>query len=266
MDFTTHHIDPRASHTHTIIFLHGRDSTSTDFATELFESEASEPADQPRTLPDLLPSIRWVFPGAALLPSKRFGTEMSQWFDVWSLETPEEQAGIQQPGLRRSIQHLVTLVESESALVPMDKIFLGGISQGFATSIAAFLTTSRLAKLGGLIGLCSWMPPAEVIDELAEEGSLYRRASGADSTAKTPIFLAHSVDDEVVDINLGRQLRTALDSFVNSCTVEWHEYQSGGHWVNEPQGVDDMISFLRLHMHWTGLHNTHHHNQSEIVY
>ncbi|KAK7448559.1 phospholipase/Carboxylesterase [Colletotrichum acutatum] len=249
MSFTTHYIEPRATHTHTIIFLHGRDSTNNDFATELFESEASEPANQPRTLPDLLPSIRWVFPGAALLPSKRFGTEMSQWFDVWSLENPEEQAGIQEAGLRRSIENLVTLVESESALVPMDKIFLGGISQGFATSIAAFLTTSRLARLAGLIGLCSWMPPAEVINELAEETSLYRKTSGKDPTAKTPIFLAHAVDDEVIDISLGRQMRMTLDSFASSCTVEWREYQSGGHWVNEPQGVDDMVSFLRLHMH-----------------
>ncbi|KXH29637.1 phospholipase/Carboxylesterase [Colletotrichum salicis] len=249
MEFTTHYIEPRAAHTHTVVFLHGRDSIRDEFADELFESEASEPANQPSTLPNLLPSIRWVFPGAALLPSKRFGTEMSQWFDAWSLENPEEQAGIQEAGLRRSIEYLVNLIESESALVPMDKIFLGGISQGFATSITAFLTTPRIAKLGGLVGLCSWMPPPEVINELAEESSPYRRTSGTEPMAKTPVFLAHAVDDEVINIKLGRQLRTTLDSFASACTVEWHEYQSGGHWVNEPQGVDDMVSFLKFHMH-----------------
>ncbi|KAF4925138.1 Acyl-protein thioesterase 1 [Colletotrichum viniferum] len=249
MEFTTHYVEPRAVHTHTILFLHGRDSTCDEFANELFESEASEPANQPRTLPDLLPSIRWVFPGAAVLPSKRFGTGMSQWFDAWSLENPEEQACIQEAGLRRSIEYLVNLIESECALVPIEKIFLAGISQGFATSIAAFLSTPKLAKLGGLIGLCSWIPPAAVIDELAEEISPYRRTSGANPMTQTPIFLAHAVDDEVIHINLGRQLRMTLDSFPSACTVEWHEYESGGHWVNEPQGVDDIVSFLRLSMH-----------------
>ncbi|KAL3299440.1 phospholipase/Carboxylesterase [Colletotrichum asianum] len=187
MHFTKHCIEPRAAHTHTVVFLHGRDSICNEFADELFESEASEPANQPRTLPDLLPSIRWVFPGAAVTFSERFGTNMSQWFDVWSLENPEEQTDIQKAGLRRII-----------------------------------------------------------IEELAEKRSPYHQKSVAPSI-NPPIFLAHTVDDEVIDISLGRQLRRTLGSFCK--TVEWHEYDSGGHWVNEPQGVDDMMSFLRLNMH-----------------
>ncbi|KAF4844398.1 Acyl-protein thioesterase 1 [Colletotrichum siamense] len=247
MRFTKHCIEPRAAHTHTVVFLHGRDSICNEFADELFESEASEPANQPRTLPDLLPSIRWVFPGAAVIPSKRFGTDMSQWFDVWSLENPEEQADIQKAGLRRSVEFLVNLIESESNLAPMEKIFLCGISQGFVTSVAALLSTSKLGSLGGLIGWCSWMPPAVVIEGLAEKRSPYHQKSVAQPSINPPIFLAHAVDDEVIDIRLGRQLRKALGSFCK--TVEWHEYDSGGHWVNEPQGVDDMVSFLRLNMH-----------------
>ncbi|KAF0323855.1 phospholipase carboxylesterase [Colletotrichum asianum] len=246
MHFTKHCIEPRAAHTHTVVFLHGRDSICNEFADELFESEASEPANQPRTLPDLLPSIRWVFPGAAVTFSERFGTNMSQWFDVWSLENPEEQADIQKAGLRRSVEFVVNLIESESNLVPMEKIFLCGISQGFVTSVAALLSTSTLGSLGGLIGWCSWMPPAVIIEELAEKRSPYHQKSVAPSI-NPPIFLAHAVDDEVIDISLGRQLRRTLGSFCK--TVEWHEYDSGGHWVNEPQGVDDMVSFLRLNMH-----------------
>ncbi|KAK0661592.1 hypothetical protein QBC41DRAFT_235826 [Cercophora samala] len=30
--------------------------------------------------------------------------------------------------------------------------------------------------------------------------------------------------------------------------VEWHEYDDGGHWINEPQGVDDFVAFLRRTM------------------
>ncbi|EQB48570.1 hypothetical protein CGLO_12198 [Colletotrichum gloeosporioides Cg-14] len=247
MHFTKYCIEPRTAHTHTVVFLHGRDSICNEFADELFESEASEPANQPRTLPDLLPSIRWVFPGAAMIPSERFGTDMSQWFDVWSLENPEEQADVQTAGLRRSIDFLVNLIESESALVSMEKIFLCGISQGFVTAVAALLSTSKLGSLGGLIGWCSWMPPAVVIEELAEKCSPYHQESVTQPSIEPPIFLAHAVDDEVIDIKLGRQLQRTLGSFFKA--VEWHEYDSGGHWVNEPQGVDDMVSFLRVNMH-----------------
>jgi len=30
--------------------------------------------------------------------------------------------------------------------------------------------------------------------------------------------------------------------------VIWHEYEDGGHWINEPQGVDDFVNFLRQAM------------------
>ena len=80
-----YHVEqPRAAHTHTVIFLHGRDSDGREFADEFFESEASGPVEQPRKLRDLLPGIRWVFPSAPILRSERFGIEMSQWFDIWS--------------------------------------------------------------------------------------------------------------------------------------------------------------------------------------
>lgn len=61
----------------------------------------------------------------------------------------------------------------------------------------------------------------------------------------TPVLLSHSSDDDVVPIQNGRALREILGQ---SQAVEWHEYEDGGHWINEPQGVDDIASFLRRHM------------------
>jgi len=29
---------------------------------------------------------------------------------------------------------------------------------------------------------------------------------------------------------------------------EWHDYDDGGHWVNEPQGVDYLVRFLKTAM------------------
>lgn len=226
-------------HTHTIIFLHGRDSTNEEFASELFESEASGLPDQPRTLPSLFPTIRWVFPAAPFVRSARFDTEMAQWFDMWSAENPQEQPALQHKGLKRSVSAILDLVRSEESRVQLQKIFLAGISQGFATVVAAFFADARRG-FAGLIGLSSWMPCGGA-DELMQ---LVGEATKTDG-GSTPVLLCHSSDDDVVPVENGRALRDALRQ---SHVVEWHEYQEGGHWVNEPQGVDDIVSFLRRHM------------------
>lgn len=247
-----HIVNPRDGHphTHTVIFLHGRDSTNEEFAAEFFESEASEPANQPRTLPDLFPTIRWVFPGALTLHSARFDTNMSQWFDMWSVEDPTEQAEIQHDGLRRSVQAILDVIKNEEAQLEagLPNIFLAGISQGFATVVAAFFA-HQTRGLAGLIGLCSWMPLGGK-EELLRVLSDAKTTDGAAvleprDTRSTPVLLCHSSDDDVVPVQNGRALRDILEQ---TQEVEWHEYVDGGHWVNEPQGVDDIASFLRRHM------------------
>ena len=132
---------------------------------EFFESEASEPAGKPRTLPDLFPGIKWVFPAAPDVLSKRFGTEMPQWFDIWSVEVPEEQAEIQTEGLKQSVAAVMEVIRAEEIHVPRQNIFLGGISQGFATVLSTFFANGQ--GFAGLIGLCSWMPFANLLEDLA---------------------------------------------------------------------------------------------------
>ncbi|KAJ2997703.1 hypothetical protein NUW58_g571 [Xylaria curta] len=242
---TTYTVGPKAAHTHTVIFLHGRDSNCKEFADELFESEASEPVNQPRTLQDLFPNIRWVFPSAPTLRSERFGTDMSQWFDMWSVENPAERPELQHSGLHESIKQILALIEKEGMLVPRERIFLAGISQGFATVIATFFV-STTKSFAGLIGLCSWMPPASPTEDYQRYedtgDSQHLGEVVTKSSRSTPIFLSHSVDDDVVPIKNGRELRNILQS--RGFQVEWREYKDGGHWVNEPQGVDDIVRFM----------------------
>ncbi|KAJ3571419.1 hypothetical protein NPX13_g5388 [Xylaria arbuscula] len=238
---TTYVVGPKAAHTQTVIFLHGRDSNCREFADELFESEASEPANQPRTLPDLFPGIRWVFPSAPKLQSERFGTDMSQWFDMWSVENPAERPELQR-GLHRSVEQILRVIKEEEMLVPQERIFLAGISQGFATAIAVLFAAAP-KRLAGLIGLCSWMPTGLRAQDLQS----FEDTSDRKSSRSTPIFLGHSIDDEVVPIKNGRDLRDALQS--RRLQVEWREYGDSGHWVNEPQGVDDIARFINSHMY-----------------
>lgn len=240
MATSPHIIHPRAghTHTHTVIFLHGRDSTAKECADELFESEASEqvagrisgPGSPGRALPDLFPTMRWVFPAAPMMRSERFGAHMSQWYDMWSVENPHERREIQTEGLESSTALLGDLVGKEEKRVPRDRIFLAGISQGFAAIVAAVLAEGK-GGFAGLVGWCSWMPCFEY---------------DAQERQNVPVFLAHAVDDEVVPVANGEILRSTLDGL--GLAVEWHVYEDGGHWINEPQGMDDMSLFIQRRM------------------
>jgi predicted esterase len=238
--------DPVGAITQTIILLHGRDSDAATFADELFESEASSPLSSPphhtpahpnpQTLPALLPTTRWVFPEAGLLPSARFGQQpLRQWFDVWSVEDPAQRPDLQTDGLRRSIEAVAAVVRAECAAAPgRRKVVLGGISQGFAT-VAAAVVGGWLdgAGLSALVGFSSWMPFEDHIP----------RADGGARPSTLPVFIAHCADDAVVPVEAGRKLRDRLGEG-GGVAVTWREYPSGGHWVNEPAGVDDLVAFL----------------------
>ncbi|KAF8860905.1 alpha/beta-hydrolase [Acephala macrosclerotiorum] len=216
------------SHTHTIILLHGRDSIASEFASEFFESQASDE----RTLPEIFPTVKWVFPTSKPRKSARFGGEMPQWFDIWSVEDPKEKEEIQLDGLRESIEDILGIIRDEITSVPASRIILGGISQGSATAIMAMLYGQ--VRLGGFIGLCSWLPLQGWVAD-------YARHFGR--TLHTPTFLSHSKDDNVVPIDNGRLLHRTLE-YLDVVTI-WKEYEDGGHWINEPQGVDDMVAFLQ---------------------
>jgi lysophospholipase II len=259
-----------SEHTHTVIFLHGKESNAQEFAVEFFESEASEPAGRSRTLPDLFPGVRWVFPTAPILYSKRSDTMESQWFDIWSVRDPEEQFGLQMEGLKQSVTALLDVIRHEEILVPRRNIYLGGISQGFATALATFFAHGQ--GIAGLIGLCSWMPFADQVENLKSSPAEGRKAFDVSNDEQffkavqtmyfgqqshgersspllrsTPIFLGHSKDDITVPIKNGRRMRDVLvDSL--QMNVEMNEYEDGGHWVNEPQGVDDIVEFLKRTM------------------
>jgi lysophospholipase-2 len=109
-----HIIEPTKKHTHTFILLHGRDSNAAEFATDFFESQASDD----RTLPEIFPNYKWVLPTSALRNSTRFETEMSQWFDMWSVEDPEEQKELQVQGLKESIAFIMDTFTTKRSWFP----------------------------------------------------------------------------------------------------------------------------------------------------
>jgi hypothetical protein len=58
-----HIIQPRSTHTHTAIVLHGRGSTGPEFADEFFATHLSDKS----SLDAKFPGWRWVFPSSTEL-------------------------------------------------------------------------------------------------------------------------------------------------------------------------------------------------------
>ncbi|KAI8576233.1 hypothetical protein K450DRAFT_257763 [Umbelopsis ramanniana AG] len=256
----TYVVLPLADHTHTVILLHGRDSTAAEFAEEFFESQASDR----RTLCEIFPNFKWVFPNSGQRNSTRFEMEMAQWFDIWSVEEPENRKELQVAGLTESVAFILNIIRDEASSVPPEHIFLGGISQGCATAIHALMHCD--IQLNGFIGFCGWLPFQEEIETITKNtttaGSLqeirsilkptssdsYISARGqpygkSKSALSTPVFLSHSLDDPIVPVSNGKKLYQDLNCL--GMTVIWKAYEDGGHWINEPQGVDDMVDFLQ---------------------
>ena len=188
---------------------------------------------------------------------------MDEWFDIYSLTDPSAREELQVEGLRESVGFLLKTIHDEIELLNGDasRLFIMGISQGYATGLIAMLAGQ--VKLGGFIGLSGWMPFRAQIEEIGKKelddsvmreeelGNFFRATIGledskpdvsAQSVLGIPVLLCHAVDDEVVDIELSRQ---ACDVFeILGMNVQWKEYQDGGHWISEPQGYDDMLLFL----------------------
>jgi lysophospholipase-2 len=249
-----HVVASTAPHTHTIIFLHGHDSNAREFASEFFESQASDD----RFLTDIFPGYKWVFPCAAIRYVEMEQEEMHQWFDMASVREPNRRPEIQLEGLRESVQGIWDIIRREAEEVSgYEKVFLAGISQGCAAAIVALLTGKQ--QLAGFIGMSSWLPfpPASSLASpkvdfvrwlqeslrLTYAKGIPLESSELEATLQVPVLLEHACDDEVVPIGNGKRLYEGLREL--GMEVEWQEYGDGGHWINEPRGIDDMVRFMK---------------------
>lgn len=274
MEFPPPHIQPwQTSHTHTVILLHGRGSDGEEFAEEFFSSATSKG----KSLASCLPSYRWVFPTSCDRWTTRFQEEICSWFDAYSLDDIHERQELQKKGLKESVLHVIDIIESEAKLLDgrFSNIYLGGISQGMATSFWAFFAAIGLGKiqepLGGLLGFCGWFPFAHQLETLLSEPAVnfsqthaiqdqissffFSEIAGNEtleitqmsnsSIICTPVFLSHGTDDVWVSVELGRQASQILQKIM--VHVEWNEFtgaEGDGHWVKEPEGFDQILQFL----------------------
>lgn len=211
-----------------VIFLHGRDSNATELASDIFESQGTDD----KTFPETYENVKWVFPTAPETVSARFGGDlMSQWFDMWTTEQPHERQESQD--LSKQVSRLHDIINEEATLIGYDNLFLAVISQGCAIGIQALLTQEH--RLAGFLGLNSW---------ILQEDKLRAKANA--TALSTPVSLCHTKDDDVINISYGQDLRDKLRDM--GAQVTWCDCEDGGHWLNKPKGVDDVVAFVNKAM------------------
>jgi predicted esterase len=181
--------------------------------------------------------------------------------------------------LEQSAKVIIEILKEESTLVPYDRIFLGGLSQGCAMSLSVLLSLDR--PLGGFVGMSGWLPFQQDIAELINEdgqdegddnpfgadenethpplhpmitAANFQRQilstepleqSSDDKTALlTPIFIGHGEADEKVHCRLGHDAVQTIRAV--GMDVTWKVYPGQGHWYKIPEEIEDILQFLRL--------------------
>lgn len=87
---------------------------------------------------------------------------------MWSVENSSERREGQVEGLNESIFEIVEVVRSEAQLVGgVERVILGGISQGCATAIHALICGG--IRIGGFLGISSWLPFQEPIEDICRQ-------------------------------------------------------------------------------------------------
>ncbi|MGA0023100.1 MAG: alpha/beta hydrolase [Burkholderiales bacterium] len=183
-----------------VIWMHGLGADGNDFVPIVKELDLAG-----------APAIRFVFPHAPTRPvTINNGYVMRAWYDIsfGDLEGNTRKADAQ--GVRESqaqIEALIARVNERG--IAGSNIVLAGFSQGGAMALHTGLGHAQ--KLAGVMALSCYLPLAE---------SFAQEAAAANS--KTPVFMAHGMQDPVVPYAMGRASADMLQRA--GYPVEWHEY------------------------------------------
>ena len=185
--------NPNAS----VIWLHGLGADGHDF--EALVPELKLPAEL---------AIRFIFPHAPYRPiTLNNGYVMRGWYDIKSLEfgVDEDESAIEE-----SSQALNELINDEITRgIQPERIILAGFSQGGAIVLHTALRSQH--KLAGPMALSTYVP---LPDSLASEAS--------PSNKNMPLFMAHGLQDDIVNYQYGAQSRMLLVN--QGYPVDWHDY------------------------------------------
>ncbi|KAJ5542593.1 hypothetical protein N7461_008596 [Penicillium sp. DV-2018c] len=181
--------------------------------------------------------VAFIFPNAPAIPiTVNFGMSMPGWYDISKLgrdlDFEESLRSQDEAGILRSRDYFNTLIKEEMDKgIKASRIILGGFSQGGAMSIFTGVTCKE--KLGGVFGLSSYLLLSDRIKNYLPEEWVNK---------KTPFFLGHGLEDEVVKFEFGKKSAEMLKT-LGLEDVSFHQYANLGHSA-DPQEIDDLESFI----------------------
>jgi len=137
-----------------------------------------------------------------------------------------------------SVEYTCKLIDEEVKNgVPVERIVVGGFSQGCAVSLVLGLVSRYAGKFGGVVGLSGYLPRGPKIKAGRER---FRESAEGKGTR---IFLAHGTRDMLVPMRVFRDTKARLEYTVGEGVLESHEYQGMGHVTCGPE-FKDMCEFL----------------------
>ena len=212
-------VEPAASANAAVIWMHGLGADGHDFEPVVPEFDFQS------TL-----SVRFIFPHAPFRPiTINGGHVMRGWYDISELSSlrQEDSTGIQASA--RAIEALIAQ-QIESG-IPVQRIVLAGFSQGAAMALHTGLRYAQ--PLAGVIALSGYLPLAAALE-----------AEAHSANERTPIFLAHGNQDNVVPLRLAENTRAVLER--NNYVVTWRMYPMP-HSVCA-QEIGDISGFLNVRL------------------
>ncbi len=166
--------------------------------------------------------VRFIFPHAPYRAITLYeGMQMRAWFDVLTFDrlTPMDEQGLEHS---RAFANALIAAELANGL-HSEQIILAGFSQGAALAMHAGLRYPQ--SLGGIVALSGFLPLA---DRLPQEGSV--------ANQKTPVFLAHGMQDAVLPFACADLANIALKT--NHNPVTRRDYRTLAHTVSAEEERD----------------------------
>lgn len=185
-----------------------------------------------------MPHLTWVFPSAtenrdAMTPAWYAPTPLTPFPSSRpELDDPEDEDGMMQ-----SAKYITSLIDDViSKGIPLNRIVLGGFSQGCAMTLLMGLTSKYADQLAGLVGLSGYLPLVDRIQPLRAEAGL------PSTMGNVPIFVARGDKDMLVPKRYLRICKEKLEQ-LGATGLEVKEYEGLGHQANAPE-LRDLCAWL----------------------
>lgn len=177
-----------------------------------------------------MPHVKFVLPNAPTQPvTLNGGMSMPSWYDITSLT---DRAGQPCTGIDKSRDTVVSLIEEEVAAgIPLDRIVVGGFSQGGAMALYSGLQYP--GRLAGVLVMSGYLAKAEGFRLAAE-------ANG------TPVAHFHGLDDPTVRIEWARESANVVRKLGHT-DYTLKEYEDLGHSA-KPEEIADVLAWLKLRL------------------